>query len=96
MLLVLCTGSEGTNSSLLIPSFSLFSLAFTPLSDNDAHLSLKPVCPLLFRLVAIEDSMGKSLTGGVSRRYLWALFVACIGRQPGQGRKQPEIEKQER
>jgi len=51
--------------------------------------------PLLFRLVAIEDAMGKSLTGGGSRRYLWASFVVCVGRQPGQERKKPELKKRE-
>ncbi len=32
----------------------------------------------LFRLVAAEYLMGKGLTGGGSRRYLWALFVVCF------------------
>jgi hypothetical protein len=32
----------------------------------------------IFRLVAVEDFIGKSLTGGSSRRYLWALFVNRI------------------
>jgi hypothetical protein len=34
--------------------------------------------PLLFRLVAAEYLMGKGLTGGGSRRYLWASFMECF------------------
>ncbi len=36
----------------------------------------------LFRLVAAEYLMGKGLTGGGSRRYLWALFVVGVDTEP--------------
>jgi hypothetical protein len=47
-------------------------------SIEPASIPKGNVCLQLFRLVAAEDFMGKGLTGGGSRRYLWALFVVCV------------------
>src|SRR6202035_5734907 len=41
--------------------------------------------PRLIRLVAVEFLIGKGLTVGCSRRYLWASFVVCFDVAPRTG-----------
>jgi hypothetical protein len=67
-------GSEGWDAS---PPFSFIGLSNSSLYSK-VSIPKGNVCLQLFRLVAAEDFMGKGLTGGGSRRYLWALFVVCV------------------
>jgi hypothetical protein len=65
---------RGQDASLHFP----FLVPFNWLPCTHAGKSLEDNCLQLFRLVAVEYLMGKGLTGGGSRRYLWALFVVCM------------------
>jgi hypothetical protein len=60
---------------LLAPLHFSLRASPNPSPRSTAGTSPKNVAPQLFRLVAVEYLMGKGLTGGGSRRYLWALFV---------------------
>jgi hypothetical protein len=65
-----------------------FSRAAESFSIEPASIPKGNVCLQLFRLVAAEDFMGKGLTGGGSRRYLWASFVVCIEMSPVAGKRE--------
>ena len=63
---------------------SIFFSGPTPSSPIKPQRQVNGEClPSLFRLAAVEYLMRKGLTGGGSRRYLWASLVVRINAQRG-------------